>query len=361
MTATLRSPQGNRGARPSRPEASGRVLVVDDIAGNVRLMRSLLEREGYVVMTASSGREALETVARDRPDLVLLDVVMPDLDGLETCRRLKAAGETRLLPVVLVTASRGRHDKIAGLEAGADDLITKPFDAAELSARVRSLFRIKRYTDDLETPEAVIVSLALTIEARDPSTEGHCQRLAAYSAALGARVGLDEDDLASLERGGFLHDIGKVGVPDAVLLKPGPLTPQEFKQMQAHTLIGDRLCGKMKLLGPVRPIVRSHHERLDGSGYPDGLQGDQISLLAQITGIVDVFDALTTRRPYKEPLAAERAYEMLFEEVARGWRQRDLVDAFVELANSGLLPRFTPEATTVAQRPSAPPDGSTRK
>jgi len=306
--------------------------------GNVSLVRSVLERDGYRVTTATSGREALDTVAGHHPDLILLDVMMPGLDGFEVCRLLKTDTATRLLPVVLVTALRNTNDKIRGIDAGADDFITKPFNPHELRARVRSLIRIKRYTDDLDTAESVILSLALTIEARDPSTEGHCQRLAAYAVALGTRLGLGEEDLAALGRGGFLHDVGKVGIPDAVLLKPGRLTDDEYELIKTHTVIGDRLCGELRSLRRVRPIVRGHHERLDGSGYPDGLEGDAIPLLAHITGVVDVFDALTTRRPYKEALSSGRAYKELIGEVERGWRRRDLVEAFIEIGRSGSLP-----------------------
>ncbi|MBZ5556188.1 MAG: response regulator [Acidobacteriia bacterium] len=315
-------------------------MVVDDVRGNIQLATALLEREGYTVTAASTGRDALDAVARDQPDLILLDVMLPDLDGFEICRRLKADAATRLLPVVLLTARSDTAARIHGIEAGADDFITKPFNPPEIRARVRSLIRIKRYTDDLETAESVIVSLALTIEARDPSIDGHCQRLAAYAAALGAHIGLGEEDLAALERGGYLHDVGKVGLPDAVLLKPGPLTRDEYEHMKTHTLIGDRLCGELRSLRRVRPVVRGHHERLDGSGYPDGLRGDAIPLLAQIMGIVDVFDALTTSRPYKRALPAECAYEALLDEVSRGWRRRDLVDAFIGLTASNLMPRF---------------------
>ena len=319
---------------------AGRVLVVDDIAGNANLVRSLLEREGYGVTIASSGLQALDAIARDHPDLILLDVMMPGLDGFEVCRRLKSEAGTRLLPVVLITALSNVDDRIRGIEAGADDFITKPFNALELRARVRSLIRIKRYTDDLDTADSVIVSLALTIEARDRSTDGHCHRLAGYAGALGAHLGLGEEDLAALERGGFLHDIGKVGIPDAVLLKPGALTSEEYEQIKAHAVIGDRLCGELRSLRRVRPIVRSHHERLDGSGYPDGLRGDAIPLLAQIMGVVDVFDALTTARPYKEAMSPECAEEELRREVERGWRRPDLVEALVGLRRAGRLPRF---------------------
>ena len=308
----------------------GRVLIVDDFDANRNLLRKMLERDGHEVLEAGSGPAALVLARREAPDVVLLDVMMPGIDGFQTCAALKAEQPTRLTPVVLVTALRETSDRVRGIEAGADDFLSKPVDPHELSARVRSLIRLKRYTDELDSAEAVIVSLAQTIEARDAATDGHCQRLAEYATWLGRALGLDADDLSALARGGYLHDIGKVGVPDAVLLKKGPLTPTEFEQMKTHTLIGDRLCGELRSLRRVRPIVRHHHERLDGSGYPDGLRGDAIPLPAQILGVVDVFDALTTARPYKPAFTAEEAMAELYFEVDRGWRSRELVDAFAQ-------------------------------
>src|SRR6266851_3471481 len=297
-------------AAQTGPNAA-RILVVDDHEGNRTLLSRLLTREGHVVYTAKNGEEALEFVLRELPDLVLLDVMMPLVNGFEVCREMKRQPATRLIPIVLVTALKDSGDKIAGLEAGADDFLSKPVNPAELQARVRSLVRLKRYTDDLDSAESVIVSLALTIEARDAYTNGHCQRLAGYAAALGHSIGLGEDDIASLERGGFLHDIGKVGIPDRVLIKPGRLTPDEYEIIQCHTVIGDKLCGGLRSLKRVRPIVRHHHERLDGSGYPDGLRGDDIPLLAQIMSIVDLFDAVTTTRPYRPAQSAHHAGDEL--------------------------------------------------
>jgi len=319
----------------------GRILVVDDVDANRHLLTRLLTSDGHVASTATNGREALEIVARDQPDVVLLDVMMPDVSGFDVCHELKSKPSTRLIPVVLITALGGAQDKIAGLEAGADDFLTKPVNAQELQARVRSLLRIKRYTDDLDSAESVIISLALTVEARDAYTDGHCQRLAAFASALGESLGLGEEDVAALERGGFLHDIGKVGIPDAVLLKAGPLTMPEFEMMKQHTVIGDRLCGELRSLKRVRPIVRHHHELLDGTGYPDGLRGDAIPMLAQIMGIVDVFDAATTTRPYKTGISPEQACVELAQEAARGWRRSDLVDVFVKLVRGNRLERMT--------------------
>src|ERR1700681_2914695 len=277
----------------------GSVLIVDDVAGNARLVESLLAPDGYAVRMVGDGAEALRLVRAEPPDLLLMDVMMPDVDGFEACRAIKQDPATRLIPVVLVTSLDDTASRIRGIEAGADDFVTKPFNAPELRAQIRSLLRIKRYTDELDSAESVLVSLALTIEARDRTTNGHCKRLAEYASALGKTLGLDEDDISALVRGGFLHDIGKIGIPDAVLLKPGPLTPDEYQLIKQHTVIGDRLCGELRSLRRVRPIVRHHHERLDGSGYPDGLRGDATPLIAQIMGIVDVFDALTSDRPYR--------------------------------------------------------------
>ena len=307
------------------------MLVVDDTPANLVLLAGMLTRDGYEVVTASNASDALQSIRRDHPDIVLTDVVMPGGDGLTLCREIKRDPALCLLPVVLVTSLQGRDERLKGIEAGADDFVVKPFDAQELRARVRSLLRLKRFTDDLDSAHSVIVSLALTIEARDATTVGHCQRLARYARELGVRIGLGSDDVSALERGGILHDIGKVAVPDAILLKPARLTAVEFEQMKLHTVVGDRMCSELRLLRKVRPIVRHHHERLDGSGYPDGLRGCDVPLLAQIIGIVDVFDALTVVRPYRAPLSAARAFEELEAEAQRGWRDRALVREFIAL------------------------------
>ncbi len=311
------------------------VLVVDDLEANGRLMERLLSRDGYRLRIAHDGQAALDAIAADHPDVVLMDVLMPRLDGFEACRRIKDNPATRLIPVVLVTALADTNSRIKGLEVGADDFISKPFSEPELRARVRSLLRIKHYTDELDSAESVILSLALTIEARDGTTDGHCQRLAGYAAALGTAIGLETPEIAALRLGGFLHDIGKVGIPDNILMKPGPLTVAEYSLMKEHTVIGDRLCGELRSLRRVRPIVRHHHERQDGSGYPDALRGGAVPLLAQIMGVVDVFDALTTPRPYKEALPVDQADAMLLAEVERGWRDRDLVETFIRLDARG--------------------------
>jgi putative two-component system response regulator len=318
-------------------KTGGTVLVADDVQANVDLLTGLLTRDGYTVHAALNGAAAFELVQRERPDLVLSDVLMPEMNGFELCRRIKEDPGTRLTPVVLVTSLGEREDRIEGINAGADDFLTKPVNAHELRARVRSLVRLKRYTDDLDCAESVILSLGLTVEARDAYTNGHCQRMSAYAAAFGVHLDLSDDEVAALHRGGYLHDVGKVGIPDAILAKPAPLTPEEYAVMKRHTIIGDSLCGSLRLLRLVRPIVRHHHERWDGSGYPDGLRGDQIPLLAQLTGIVDVYDALTTERVYRKPVSIDMAVSELRGEAERDWHRRDLVESFISLVRSGRL------------------------
>ncbi len=236
-----------------------------------------------------------------------------------------------MIPVVMVTALSAAADRLQGIEAGADDFLTKPFNTEELRTRVRSLLRIKRHTDDLENAEIVLGSLALTVEARDPHTNGHCDRLSRYAVALGERLGLPATHLRALRRGASLHDLGKIGIPDAILLKPGPLTEAERAIIQEHPAIGERICAPLKSLLLVCPIIRHHHERWDGSGYPDGLRGEAIPLSARILQVVDVYDALTSTRPYKPAYHPERACAILRAETAKGWWDPTIVEAFMAL------------------------------
>jgi putative two-component system response regulator len=313
----------------TRRRSPGRVLVVDDFEANVAALAAILRLEGYEVAIASNGREALDLVRAEQPDIVISDVRMPILDGFGLCRELKADPQTHLLPVVLVTGALEAQDRLRAIEAGANDFLTKPIDTTELRARVRSLLQFKFATDELDTAEEVLRSLAMMIEVRDAYTEGHCQRLAHYGVELGTRLGLPDEDLQTLAQGGYFHDIGKIALPDAILLKRGALTEAEFARVKEHPVIGDRLCGNLRVLQRVRSIVRHHHERLDGSGYPDGLAGDDIPLLAQIIGVVDVYDAMTTDRPYRQARTPGEALAELEREVELGWRRADLVETFV--------------------------------
>ena len=312
---------------------SATILIADDDELSARFLKRLLTREGHHVSVVQSGETALQACAMNPPDLVLIDLVAPAGHGFDVCRRLKEQKLTRFTPVVIVTAQNEPGHRLDGINAGADDFVTKPFDAGELHARIRSLVRLKRYTDELESAEAVILGLGATIEARDPNTQGHCQRLAKFATSLGRELGLDTTDLAALERGGYLHDIGKIAMPDAVLLKGGKLDADEYRVIREHPVVGDALCAGLRSLQTVRPIVRSHHERLDGSGYPDGLKNAEVPLLAQIVSIVDVFDALTMERPYRGARPREEAFDVLSTEASKGWRDRALVDAFVDIVS----------------------------
>jgi putative two-component system response regulator len=317
-----------------------RVLVVDDQFHCTELLEQLLAPEGFVVDVAADGESALIKINMTPPDLVLLDVGLPGIDGIEVCKMIKQTETTRLTPVILLTGMSGREHRLAGIHAGADDFLSKPFDSEQLRARVRSLTRLKRYTDELDSAESVIMSLALTVEARDPYTEGHCERLAKYAVSLGAALGLGADDLAALKRGGFLHDVGKIGVADSILLKAHPLTPDEYDAIKKHPEIGERLLGDLRSLVPVRPIVRHHHERLDGSGYPDGLKGAEIPLLAHIVSIVDAYDAMTTARPYREAMPQSLAIAELRRDVTRGRMSRDLVEMFIAVLDGRQLDKI---------------------
>ena len=316
---------------------SADILVVDDERLNLRLVEELLRTEGYGVRTAQNGEEALERVREARPDLILLDVMMPKLDGYEVCRRLKGNKETVFIPIIIVTALTRLDQKIKGIEAGADDFLTKPFNSAELITRVRSLLNVKQLTDELENAETVLFTLARAVEAKDPYTEGHCERLSAFSFQLGAALGLPEEELTALRRGGVLHDIGKIGIPDAILLKPGRLTPDEWMIMREHPLIGERICKPLKSLKLVLPIIRHHHEKWDGNGYPDGLKGEEIPITARVLQVVDVYDALTTKRPYKEAFSEQQVYQIMLGEAAKGWWDRRILETFVDLARRAML------------------------
>jgi putative two-component system response regulator len=313
---------------------SADILIVDDDETSARYLKRLLTREGHHITLVETPERALDVCLASTPDLVVLDLIAPRGHGFDLCRQLKNHPSTRLVPVVMVTSQSEPRNRLMGIESGADDFLAKPYDETELRARIQSLVRLKRFTDELESAEAVILGLGATIEARDPSTEGHCQRLAKYASNLGHLLGLDGADLDALERGGYLHDIGKIAVPDNVLLKHGALDVKETRIMREHPVVGDGLCAGLRSLAKVRPIVRHHHERLDGTGYPDGLRNAAVPLLAQIVGIVDVFDALTVTRPYRTAMSQADAFEVLGEEARKGWRDRALVDAFMTVVDS---------------------------
>ncbi|MGH9714465.1 MAG: response regulator [Candidatus Acidiferrales bacterium] len=304
------------------------ILVADDDEANRDLLSGMLAGDGYNVISVKDGEEALQAVHNDLVDLALLDVMMPGKTGFSACLAIKSRPETRFIPVVLVTGLTSSDDRIQGIMCGADDFLNKPINKHELLARVRSLLRMKEFTDELESAETVLFSLALSIEAKDRYTQGHCDRLSKYSVAVAERLGLPEELRVALRRAGVVHDIGKIAVPEHILVKPGPLTEEEWKIMKQHPVTGERICSPLKSFRLVLPVIRHHHEKLDGSGYPDGLKGEQIPITARIMQIVDVYDALTTERPYRTALQPEQALGVLRDEVRRGWWDGSLVDEF---------------------------------
>jgi putative two-component system response regulator len=294
--------------------ARSKILVVDDEKTVVEVHKKMLERDGYDVVVARNGLDALEKVSTENPDLILTDLSMPEMDGLQLCEKLKNGKKTGLIPVVMVTAMDDFDNKIRGIETGADDFLAKPIRPRELYARVKSLLRIKSLTDSLESAEAVIFSLANTIEAKDYFTKGHIDRVSTLAMNLGAHLGLSRDAVNTLQKGGVLHDIGKIGVKDFILNKSGRLTPEEFEEVKKHPEIGEKICRPLHSLEPVLPIIKHHHEKYDGTGYPSGLAGEDIPLLARIMAFVDVYDALRSKRAYRDEMSYEAAMTIMREE-----------------------------------------------
>jgi putative two-component system response regulator len=324
------------------PQAT--ILVADHNEGIREPLAEMLRGHGYHVIAVANGDHAFTEICSQPVDLALLDVMMPGRTGFSVCRAVKSRPETCLVPVVLITGRFGGEERMQGIEAGADDFLNKPVKKEELLARVRSLVRLKRFTDELENAETVLCLLARSIEAKDPYTEGHCDRLSRYTVSLGNRIGLSEEQRVSLRRGGIVHDIGKVSVPEFVLLKPGPLNAVERKIMEEHPLAGERICAPLKSFRSVLPIIRSHHEKQDGTGYPDHLRKDEIPLEARILQTVDIFDALTTDRPYRKALSQENALKIMGEETRRGWWDADLVGALQGLLQESPMAFCAPVA-----------------
>lgn len=334
------------------------ILVVDDQYQNLELLEARLVPEGYRIIKASSGEEALRKLSSHRIDLVLLDVMMPGLDGFEVTRRIRADGSFRLLPVILITALTETEDRIKGIQSGCDDFISKPVDKMELLARVRSLLKVKAYHDlmtnyrtELESEVKkrtgelkhalehlksasleTIYRLSMAAEHRDEDTGCHVQRMSRYSAAIARRLGLDEKAVETILYATPMHDLGKIGIPDRILLKPDKLDPSEWEIMKQHTIIGANILkgSNASFIQMGELIALTHHERWDGTGYPNGLKGTDIPIASRIAAAADVFDALTSRRPYKEPFTVEKSWQIIRE--GRGTHfDPQVVDAFLSI------------------------------
>jgi len=308
------------------------ILIVDDIELNRRLLKAMLKTAAYRILEAARPSTAMSILEHEKVDLVVVDLVMPEMSGPEFCHVLKSERRTQLIPILMTTSVQGTENEVAGIESGADEFLIKPLQPAVARTRIRAMLRNKALTDSLEEAETILFALAQAVERRDRYTGMHCERLTTYSLALGQALGLPRQEQLALYRGSYLHDIGKIGIPDGILFKRGLLTDEEWQTMRLHTIRGEEICKPMKTLAPVLPIIRSHHERWDGSGYPDGLRGEDIPLLARILQVADIYDALTTARPYKPAFSHPHALEIMVEEARRGWRDPELVPLFAEVS-----------------------------
>jgi putative two-component system response regulator len=304
------------------------VLVVDDSDANRDLMEAYLVGIDCDVLQAADGPGALEVVDTVRPDVVLLDVQMPGMDGYEVCQRIRANAKLRFLPIVMITATSRTEDRVKALDWGADDFMTKPVERTELVARIRSCLRMNALHETLDSAEEVIFALAAAVEAKDTLTQRHTSRVADSAQHLGVRLGLPQAALDALYRGGIVHDIGKIGVSEAILLKAGPLSFGELERMRSHPAIGENIVAPLRSGSNLLPIIRHHHERFDGQGYPDGLRGNQIPLLARIISICDAFDAMVNDRPYRRSLSIDEATGILRDGAGSQWDPQ-LVDLFI--------------------------------
>ncbi|MDH4099395.1 MAG: response regulator [Nitrospirota bacterium] len=311
-------------------EVPSRILIVDDNRQNVELLKTYISAEGYEVDEAYDGEEALSKVTENPPDLILLDIMMPKVNGYDVCARLKADEKTRFIPVIMVTALSDLEDKIKGLDAGTDDFISKPFNRHELLARVRSLLRIRHYYADLDHSQDIIITLALAVEAKDPYTRGHSERVADFAQKLAKALGLSVKDQDIVHKAGLLHDIGKIGVSESYLHKPGPLSREEREIIRDHPVRGEAICQPLKSLKHLLPAIRHHHERYNGTGYPDGLKGEEIPLMARILAIADIYDALTSDRPYRVGLPNDKAMDILKSEADQQYWDPAIVHVLVD-------------------------------
>jgi putative two-component system response regulator len=335
----LRLPVGVAGAWAEalrEPAKLSTILVVDDLDFDQRTLRSLFESEAYRVLTAAHAAQALEILDREPVDLVVLEMSISDMGATECCRRIRRDHRTELIPVLMLSRLQGVEYEIAGIGSGADGFLSRPYHAEVLRTRVRSMLRHKATIDRLEESETILLAMAQAVEQRDNNTAGHCERLAALGVAMGMAMELPSQHLLALHRGGYLHDIGKIGMPDAVLFKPGPLSETEWRTMRTHTTKGEEICRPMKCLAPVLPIIRSHHERWDGTGYPDGLSGNGIPLLARVLQFADIYDALTASRSYKEAMTSAHALRVMQEETDRGWHDPELMRLFLRLQHDAV-------------------------
>lgn len=308
-----------------------KILIVDDNKVNIELLKAQLKPYNYDIEIALDGEEALAKIAKAPPDMVLLDLMMPKISGYEVCKSIKQNKETQFIPVIVITALQELDDKLKAIELGADDFLVKPFNKLELITRIKSLLRMKELHDDLDTSENILFSLAEALEAKDIYTRGHSERVAHYSVEIAKRMGLPAKEIEIIRKGGLLHDIGKIGVREDILIKPGRLTEEEMEHVRSHPKRGFDICEPLNSLEQALSCIRSHHERVDGQGYPDALKGDKIPLYGQILAVADAYDAMTTDRPYRKALSKETATKILKDEINSGQWNPDIVRIFLQI------------------------------
>jgi putative two-component system response regulator len=312
----------------NQENANCSILVVDDHAFNLEVMEGLLYGEGYKVLTASGGEEALKIAAGETVDLAILDVMMPGMNGFELCKRLKTMFGKGFFPVILVTALTELEDKIAGLQAGADDFLTKPFHTVEFLTKIRSLLKLRTLQYAVEHSEDVIMALATSCEAKDPRSKGHSERVGNLAMELASYLGMQQDDSELLFKAGVLHDIGKIGIREDIVYKTTDLTEEEMRLFREHTRIGEDICKPLFSARHVLPAIRSHHERWDGRGFPDGLKGEDIPFFARVVAIANSFDAMVSNGPHRPHFSAGEAVLRMEQERFSGQWDPGLLRSF---------------------------------
>lgn len=307
------------------------ILVVDDLPSNLELMEAIFTKEGFRVYTALSADSAVRIFEQNSIDLAVLDVMMPGVDGFTLCSKLKDISGKRFFPVILLTALSDKKSRIKGIESGADDFISKPFDTSELLIKIKSLLKLKSLQEELDHSENIILTLAIAMEARDPYTKGHSKRVSKLAVEFATFLGLSEKEREEMKKAGILHDIGKICLSESLLRKPGPLSEEEIDMIKRHTILGEEICRPLVSMRKILPAIRHHHERWDGKGFPDGLRGEEIPLMARILSIIDSFDAMVSVRPYRERRSAKVALETMRTEINDGQWDRELLKYFIEM------------------------------
>lgn len=310
------------------------ILVVDDVSSNLELLEAIFIKEGFKVYTALGASEAIEIFMKQGIDIVVLDVMMPGIDGFELCSRLKKFSGKRFFPIILLTALSDKKSRIKGIESGADDFISKPFDTTELVIKIKSLLKLKSLQEELDHSENIILTLAVAMEARDPYTQGHSTRVSKLSVEFVSFLGFPEKDKELIKKAGILHDIGKICLSESILRKPGPLSVEEVEAIKRHTILGEELCRPLVSMKKILPAIRHHHERWDGKGFPDRLAGQEIPLMARILSIVDTFDAMVSVRPYRGRKSPKAALQTIKDEEHLGQWDTELLQYFFEMMDA---------------------------